>query len=161
MAMTLVLILILADLYDLASLVVNIAILSLVAVLLIFTGLRSNATLKTWLSEGKKAHLIQTDRISAMVARVEGAAEGYPFSREELANFLASVLVVRSGKSFEPSHDMVMRTRERLRIMTSGDSKVEEIFKDHPADRAGTFRHKDSQYLSGLESAIRMVRQGE
>jgi hypothetical protein len=159
--------LILADFYGVASLAINVAIVSLAAILVLSAKVRVSTGLSPWIMRRVSREAKSVGPIGHMALKVDGAAAGYSFSREEVARLLASAFVVKTKGSFGPSGSSIEGAREQLKALAGNDPNVSEVFEEHPDTKLSRFRsgrkkkEEESSYLSGLESAIRLVREAD
>lgn len=157
--------LILADAYGVASLTVNAVVISLAAILVLSIQANVGTQLSSWLINSVSQENHPIGPLKQMTLRVSSAAAGYSYSREEIANILATDFAARSEGSLHPGGHSIREGRERLKNLAAGNHSLAEVFDKHPQAAPTRFRlgrkEEASEYLVGLEAAIRLVRGNE
>lgn len=155
-----------ADAYQVASIGVNAAVVGFAAIVTVSIGFGANARIPPWIEGKSSKSRSSRGLLQPMEGQVSGAAAGYSYSRQQVANLLATAYAVKSEGMMMPSYASIQDAREKLKAMADGDRRAREVFEDHRQPQLHRPRllgrkSRESDYLSGLESAIRLVREGE
>jgi len=163
LAVSLMLAIISADYFRAVSFSANDIALMLAAVLTVLAGLYSNAEIAGLFQSSSPTDSPVSGRIRSMVIRVEGAAEGYYSSREEIANVLAESFAVKTRGLIKPDYESRIKAREELKATAAGRLGRGEVLEQRSRTRPSRFsfrRRLDYDYLSELESIIEIVQHG-
>jgi hypothetical protein len=139
-----------------------------ITILLTRVSFKRSAKVSTWFSsEPSETHSKQW-LIEGWAITVEEAAKGHQYPRREIAEILRGALACRYGSKSDFSSQRFIygeNVRNELARIVGEDEKVMEIFDPQEGGNHKGLLHRRSlkdeeKYLSTLEEAIRIVKEG-